>query len=214
MNATTTLSTQRSVRSRKLRAVLAGGLVLGVGAAVTLAAWNDSEFATGVFGSGTFNLEGSTTSATDGYLDHESSGAAAELEFSVPVDNLSPGDVVAAPLWVRLDAATTTAATLDLVSLVGTDDAGTNSAELSYDVVALAADATCDATATGTSLGSGDTLTSNPDIAGETVPLAIGAAGAPGEATQLCFVVTAGAGLDEGGSTTAVWQLTATSESA
>lgn len=30
---------------RKVRAILAGGLVLGVGAAVVLAAWNDSEFA-------------------------------------------------------------------------------------------------------------------------------------------------------------------------
>jgi len=34
---------------RRLRAVLAGGLVLGVGAALTLAAWNDAEFATGSF---------------------------------------------------------------------------------------------------------------------------------------------------------------------
>ncbi|WP_427996674.1 SipW-dependent-type signal peptide-containing protein, partial [Xanthomonas hortorum] len=31
---------------RKIYAVLAGGLVVGVGSALTLAAWNDSEFAT------------------------------------------------------------------------------------------------------------------------------------------------------------------------
>ena len=40
---------RRRRRSRMIRAILAGGLVLGVGTAVTLAAWNDSEFVTGTF---------------------------------------------------------------------------------------------------------------------------------------------------------------------
>ncbi|MGO2139648.1 MAG: SipW-dependent-type signal peptide-containing protein [Leucobacter sp.] len=44
----------------KARALLAGGLVLGVGAAVTLAAWTDNEWVRGVFGTGTFGIEGST----------------------------------------------------------------------------------------------------------------------------------------------------------
>lgn len=211
MVATTGQSTERPARSRKLRAVLAGGIVLGIGAAVTLAAWNDSEFASGLFSSGEFNLQGSIDNAA--YTDHESSDGAAALEFSLPVDNLSPGDVVAAPFWVRLDATTTSPATLDLVSLTGTDTTGANTAELGYDVYALAADATCDSTATGTAVGSGDTLASNPAVAGATVPLAAGAAeGDPGEATQLCFVVTASENLEQGGETTAVWQFTATSE--
>ena len=49
-------------RNRKgiIRAILAGGIVLGVGAAVTLAAWNASEFATGTFQAGTFTIEGAT----------------------------------------------------------------------------------------------------------------------------------------------------------
>lgn len=209
----TSSSTERTARSRKLRAVLAGGLVLGIGGAVTLAAWNDSEFASGLFSSGEFNLEGSTTSATDGYADHASSDGAASLEFAAPVENLSPGDVVAAPLWVRLDAATTSPATLDLVSLVGTDTTGENTGELAYDVYALAADGSCDADTTGTVVASGTTLASNPDVAGETVPLTKGATdGEPGAATQLCFVVTASADLAQGGETSATWQLTATSE--
>lgn len=53
---------------RKVLAVLAGGLVLGVGAAITLAAWNDSEFATGTFTAGSFNLQGSTDGTT--YAEH------------------------------------------------------------------------------------------------------------------------------------------------
>ncbi len=51
--------------------------MLGIGAAVTLAAWNDSEFASGQFGAGTFDLQGSTTNGTDGFSDHATAGAAA-----------------------------------------------------------------------------------------------------------------------------------------
>ncbi|XSS44541.1 SipW-dependent-type signal peptide-containing protein [Propionibacteriaceae bacterium Y1685] len=40
--------------SRKFRAALAGGLVLGIGAVVTLAAWTDDENAAGQFSAGTF----------------------------------------------------------------------------------------------------------------------------------------------------------------
>lgn len=114
---------------------------------------------------------------------------------------------------VRLDESTTNPATLDLVSLTGTDNAGANTAELAYDVHALASDATCDVDATGTVVGSGETLVTDEDVAGETVPLTVGAEGAPGEATQLCFVVTASEDLAQGGETTAVWQFTATSDS-
>ncbi|WP_324014091.1 SipW-dependent-type signal peptide-containing protein [Microbacterium sp. JZ37] len=194
-------------RRRKVFAVLAGGLVLGVGAAVTLAAWNDSEFATGTFGAGAFNLEGSTTSATDGYADHETAPGAA-LAFTLPLaENLSPTDVVYAPFWVRLDDTTTSDATLVADTVAAT---GANAANLSYEVYAIAADATCSAaTATGTLVASGATL--NALTAGADVTLTAGDA-APGAPVQLCFEVTAGAGLEEGGDATATWSFTATSE--
>ena len=44
----------------RVRAVLAGALVLGVGASVTLASWSDSEYAAGTFTASTFRLESST----------------------------------------------------------------------------------------------------------------------------------------------------------
>lgn len=126
-------------RSRKVKAVLAGGLVLGVGAAITLAAWNDSEFATGTFTAGTFNLEGSTTSSIAGFADHneDDGDTAADLTFTTPFDNLAPEDVVYASFWLRLAADTTTDATLALDTLTTTDTAGTNAAELSYAVYEL-----------------------------------------------------------------------------
>lgn len=193
---------------RKVLAVLAGGLVLGVGAAVTLAAWNDSEFATGTFTAGAFNLEGSTTGAAAGYAEHDTEGTAAAISFTAPFDNLAPDDVVYAPFWVRLDDTTTSSATLTAVAPTAT---GANAANLSYEVYSIASGATCDATAsTGTLLASGASLTDF--AAGGTVALAEGAtAGTPGAPAQLCFAVTAEPTLVSGETATATWSFTATS---
>ncbi|MDR2320511.1 MAG: SipW-dependent-type signal peptide-containing protein, partial [Microbacterium sp.] len=49
---------RRGLALRRIRAVLAGGLVLGVGATVTLASWNDGEYATGTSTAGTFDVVG------------------------------------------------------------------------------------------------------------------------------------------------------------
>jgi predicted ribosomally synthesized peptide with SipW-like signal peptide len=43
----------KRMQSRRLRAVLAGGLALGLSAATTLVTWNDTEFAQGTFTAGT-----------------------------------------------------------------------------------------------------------------------------------------------------------------
>lgn len=51
---------EQSLWSQRLRALLAGGLVLGVGATVTMATWNDSEYAGGSVTAGTFELQGSS----------------------------------------------------------------------------------------------------------------------------------------------------------
>ena len=83
----------RRASSRHGRAILAGGLVLGVGAAITLANWNDSEFVNGTFAAGIFALEGSSTDGTT-FSEHSSAGSAAVLDFQLAPDNLAPGDVV------------------------------------------------------------------------------------------------------------------------
>lgn len=197
---------------RKVLAILAGGLVLGVGVAVTLAAWNDSEFATGTFTAGSFNLEGSTTSATTGYTDHnvDEGNAAAPLTFQLPdvASSMSPGDVVYAPFWVRLDETTTNDASLLAAGI--TPGTGGNEAHLSYTVTAIDPADTCDAAASGTSVATGATLSTQTGTA--PVSLTKGAAPATaGTAVQLCFAVTAGTGLVEGAPATATWKFTATS---
>src|SRR5438046_769321 len=115
-------------KSGKVRALLAGGLVLGVGAAVVLAAWNDSEFATGTFTAGTFDLQGSTDGTA--YADHAASPGAA-LPFTLNPAHPAPGDTVYAPFAVRLAANTSTGSTVT----VNTASATGSVANLSYQLI-------------------------------------------------------------------------------
>ncbi|MBO9627057.1 MAG: hypothetical protein J7484_11870 [Microbacterium sp.] len=49
-------SRRRAYTLRRARALLAGGLVLGIGSAATLAAWTDQELATSAVAAGTFSI--------------------------------------------------------------------------------------------------------------------------------------------------------------
>lgn len=77
-------------KSRKIRALAAGGAVLGVGAAITLAAWTDNEFAIGDFATGSFNIQGAAGDSA--FADHPEN-APLELVFEGG-DNLAPGEPV------------------------------------------------------------------------------------------------------------------------
>lgn len=184
-----------------IRAILAGGLVLGVGAAVTLAAWNDSEYVTGTFTAGTFNLEGSTTNGTT-FTDHATSPGGT-LSFSVAAATLSPTDTVQAPFAVRLAANTTNGA-----NVVLTTDTPTGSvANLTYTLTVHSAWGCAGGTVTSTPI-SGAALNAGTT----TFPLTAGSpvtnAGAP---IYLCFTVAAGGGLVQGQTGAAIWKFTATS---
>lgn len=187
----------------RVRALLAGGLVLGVGATVTLAAWNDSEFATATFQAGTFNLQGSTDGST--FADH-ASAPGAPLGFSVNASTLSPGDVVYAPYAVRLAANTTSPAT---VTVTAPSTTGTV-AGLTYALIQPSTFG-CSASTTGTTLVPAATAVGS--VPGTvTFELTPGApTSSPGSAVNLCFVVTAGAGLTQSQSGSATWQLQAAS---
>ncbi|CAD5992201.1 SipW-dependent-type signal peptide-containing protein [Agreia sp. COWG] len=202
--AAATTATARTKRGI-VRAILAGGLVLGVGAAVTLAAWNDSEFASSAFGAGSFDLEGQESLAA-GFTDHEAAPGA-PLEFGLAPENLSPGDVVYAPFALRLDDATTNDATISIAS-TGT---GVNAANLSYAITTTATFG-CDAATVGTALVPALTPTTASPTA--TFTLAQGAAGAPGAAVNLCLIVTAGTTLAEGAAADVTWEFSAVSVSA
>ncbi|SDP36615.1 SipW-cognate class signal peptide [Nakamurella panacisegetis] len=194
-----------SHRSRRLRALLAGGLVLGLGAIVTLAAWNDSEFATGTFAAGSFNLQGSSTDGVS-FADHASAPGAA-LGFVVNPANLAPADSTYAPFAVRLAGNTSSPA----VVTVTAGGSGGSLTGLTYRLIESATWG-CSAATTGTDLVPAATVLGT--VPGSvTFGLTTGSpVSAPGAPVFLCFVVTADSGLVQGQTGTATWEFTAVSQ--
>ena len=206
MNKEMSDPTARRAGRRKVAAVLAGGLVLGVGTMATLASWNDSEFASATFTAGKFNLEGAVDSAQATFGEHASTGAAGGLTFTAPFSNLTPTDVVAAPFAVRLAAGTTNDANLLVTATTSTGDVS----NLIYTVIKTAT-AGCTTATTGTAVvPAGNAGTS---VAGATsIDLTKGATAAvAGTPAYLCFKVTAGAALAQGQTSSVTWQFQAVS---
>ncbi|MGN0099855.1 MAG: SipW-dependent-type signal peptide-containing protein [Dietzia sp.] len=84
-------------RRKKARAIMASGLVLGVGAAVTLAAWSDTVWGEGTFGTegNAFNIKGSFDGGKS-WNEHVSPAGTGEngpgaLTFAQNANSLIPG---------------------------------------------------------------------------------------------------------------------------
>ena len=96
---------ERNRKSRKRKAILASGAVLGVGAVVTLAAWNDTVFGSGTFGIGdtAWNVQASVDGTNfDEYADSAAPGV---ISFPVvagvnPI-NLMPGQTTTGSFWLK-----------------------------------------------------------------------------------------------------------------
>ncbi|RXZ72272.1 SipW-dependent-type signal peptide-containing protein [Agromyces albus] len=95
------------------RAVLAGGLVLGAGATATLAAWTDTETATGSFGSSVFDLQ-SQSAGSPTYADN-AVAPGASLTFNATA--MSPSVSHYAWLNVRTTPASTVGGDVVLTGL-------------------------------------------------------------------------------------------------
>lgn len=193
----------------RVRALLAGALVLGVGGTLTLAAWTDTETAQANFAASVFGIQGSVDGTT--FADHPAGGPAV-LSFTVAPTAMSPDTTSYARFTVRTTAASTVGGAL---SLSGATVGGTGlGPSLRYAVVAIAGNVTCNAGAFAPGVGtaivpSGSTLATAGTV---TQPLA--AAGA--SPVNLCFAVTLPAGTSnaaQGLNATATWTLTATSSS-
>ena len=194
-------ATNRTAKAPKIRAVLAGGLVLGIGAAVTLAAWNDSDFAQGTFTAGAFNLQGSTDGADFG---NNPVTAPATLGFTVTPDNLSPGDTVAAPFAVRLDAAST----YDALVTLSTETSTGALTGLTYSLTRSASFG-CDQPVTSTPVSAQALGTTPADVA---FGLGQGAGTDAGTPVFLCFRITAGATLPQSQTGSTTWEFAAQSQ--
>lgn len=90
---------RRSLASRRIRAILAAGVVLGIGGASTLAAWTDPEYTTATMTAGRFGIEGASGTAAFG--EHATRGSAAQLAFDIPTNALAPGATAYSAFRVR-----------------------------------------------------------------------------------------------------------------
>lgn len=191
----------------KLRAVLAGALVLGVGSAVTIAAWTDSERASGTFTASVFGLEGSTDGSS--FSSHGTNESPAELSFDVTPDALSPGTTVYALFSVRTTAESTDDGTL---LLKAEDDNGSGLGQyLTYGVRTVSG-TTCDASAFSDGdavIDEGQPITASaPESRTQSVQAAAG------DQVNYCFAITLPAGTSDdaqGTTTNASWQIAGTS---
>ncbi|UKA50484.1 SipW-dependent-type signal peptide-containing protein [Arthrobacter sp. FW305-123] len=209
-----------SNKATKVRALLAGGLVLGIGAAFTLAAWTDNEWVFGNSGGDngpgtlTYHMEQNTFSNTNG------SGASAwsdkpnmptvpdstvdgALTFGAISAALKPGDTAYAPMQLRAAAGSEalTATLAEAVRLgdgVPGSDVDTNSAALysalTYRAVQGVSAANCAAgTLTGGTDIVGSAAASVPlsTTSGVGISLAKGAdATTAGTPVDICFAIT------------------------
>lgn len=109
-----TRATTNSIRWSKGRAILAGGTVLGLGAAVTLAAWTDNEWVFGgsgkgdgtepnTPGTGIYQMQQNTWTGAAGiasWSDQPDANGGA-LTFTVDPEKMVPGKTVYSPMQLR-----------------------------------------------------------------------------------------------------------------
>lgn len=182
-----------SARTQRLRAVLAGGLVLGIGAAVTLAVWTDTvHLKTDVSTGGGIDLEASIDGGA--YAQYDTAGTAGVITFSTGL--IAGNSTYYKPVKVRLAAGAANDATVTLTQAAPSASV----AGLSYSIFPSA---TCSAAAlpTGTALVSAQPVTLGGVATLPTPPafdLARGATAAvAGTDQNLCFVLTASSTLAE-----------------
>lgn len=116
---------RRRLLNRRIKAILAGGLVFGIGAAATLAAWTDSEQATGSFEAGKFTIDLSTNG----------SSWTNSSEMSFNADGMYPGSKVYAPVFVRTTPNTTMDGQLSVSSAGATGSSSGIAGSLEYRAV-------------------------------------------------------------------------------
>lgn len=203
---------RRRLRRRRLGALLAGGLVLGIGSLATIAAWTDTENATGSFAASVFDTE-SQSAGSPTYASRTTAPGAA-LTFAAT--GMSPGVSFYAWLNVRTTPATNVAGTIALTAAA--NNGGGLVGALQYRAVRMTAanpTASCGAAAfTGSPAfiaGGASSYLPVTQVPASPTASAIGAAGAQ---LGFCFEVRIAAGSAnsyQGQTATVTWTFTSTS---
>ncbi|WP_285725548.1 hypothetical protein [Psychromicrobium xiongbiense] len=235
MNSTPT-TRHRSTKATKIRALLAGGIILGIGATFTLAAWTDNEWLFGSSGGnngpGTkvYHMEQNTFSNTNGtgadawsakpnmptLPDANVDGA---LTFGVTSSAMLPGTTVYAPMQLRAAAGSQalTATLAQGVQLAGANTTTNTTAlytALTYRAMLGVTKANC---AAGVLTGATDLVAAGSALStASAVPIALpaGATSAvPGTAVDVCFAITlptTAPSTLQGQATVPLWRFTST----
>lgn len=192
-----------------MRALLASGLVLGVGASVTLAAWTDSEHSQATFTAGHFGIVGSTNGTT--FTEHATAGSAATLNFQVAPTAMAPGTTT----YALYSVSTINPSVAGTVALhaTGTNNSGLG-AHLTYGVRTVSG-VTCNA-ATFNGAGSAANVVApgQPMTASSTQGVTQTVQANSGNRVNYCFAVTLPTTVPnsaQGLTTTASWEFVATS---
>lgn len=116
---------RHQLRNRRIKAILAGGLVFGVGATATVAAWTDSENAESSFTAGRFDIEVS--------VDGKNWTSSPTMTFDA--GNMFPGAKAYAKVFVRTSSTTTMNGTVKVSGGGITNPGTTIGASLAYRAV-------------------------------------------------------------------------------
>ena len=193
-------------------AVAAAGLVLGVGASVTLAAWTDTEWVFGGNGAGgpgvgtsTFEVQQSTAAPFTAFGDEEDNPGG-EVVFAPDALDLTPGDTVYAMVALRTTAASvggdvTLQPAVEAAGIVANDPAGLLFDALEVGVIADDAPFTCDATAFAGAPGA-PALIADGALGASGGTAAQTLAGAAGSTQYYCFALTLPDDIDPADGTT------------
>ncbi|WP_150463146.1 hypothetical protein [Nesterenkonia ebinurensis] len=126
-------------RRRKIQAVLAGGVVLGLGAALTLANWTAGQFAWGNFGAaGELSAESNSTPfgsdggafRHDSWFDHYSAENAAELQLDVAGINNNWSDTARFGIRLAEDSESLSGE----ITNITVESSGINAEHISYEL--------------------------------------------------------------------------------
>ncbi len=198
--------------------------MLGVGAAVTIAAWTDTEWVFGgtdtgaPIGSTSFEVQQNVYDGGDGaaqFVDRETQSGAGGLNFTVTAGSLPPGVTVYAPMQLRTTAGSIAGAVVLNAGVDGSEVPTALFAALTYHVKTGVAQTACNSV--GMAGTAGDLVpVGSPLATAGTVPFAVpaGVAGAPGASVDLCFALTLPMDVPDGLQgllATPVWSFTSTS---
>lgn len=192
--------TTRSRRNRKIAAIAAGTLVLGLAATYTLATWTDSEWvwggsgSSGGIGTSKFEVEQSVDNVVTWQNDEVSPGGS--LAFSANALQLTPGDTTYASVSLR----TQTASIGGNVTLQGAvpNPAATGTSTLLWEAVRVSAYTSSAATAPNCDAASLGSWTAVPAVQGVVLSTAATASqaleaatsSAPGAPQHYCLALT------------------------